>query len=203
MAQEPSYKRRLSEDLYEEDSDSEKSRSPHKRSCHDLDPEDLEEQRLKVNLRERDRMHDMNGALDSLRAVMPYAQGPSVKKLSKMNTLLLARNYILLLNRSIEDTKRLLAEGYHTAALTHRSAVLTSGHVPAAASHLEPYLSGGPACVLPPRAVVSPCAVRGLAGTGLLCPSILSRDQHRLVAPHLGRPHTVLSCACAACHHLP
>ncbi|ELT97097.1 hypothetical protein CAPTEDRAFT_41308, partial [Capitella teleta] len=58
---------------------------------------ETEEQRLKVNSRERQRMHDMNGALDSLREVMPYAQGPAVKKLSKMNTLLLARNYIVLL----------------------------------------------------------------------------------------------------------
>ncbi|ESO11656.1 hypothetical protein HELRODRAFT_138710, partial [Helobdella robusta] len=56
-----------------------------------------EEMRLRVNARERQRMHDMNGALDALRSAMPYARGPSVKKLSKMNTLLLARNYILLL----------------------------------------------------------------------------------------------------------
>ncbi|ESO92158.1 hypothetical protein LOTGIDRAFT_70694, partial [Lottia gigantea] len=56
-----------------------------------------EEVRLRINGRERERMHDLNTALDSLRQVMPYSQGPSVKKLSKMSTLLLARNYIVML----------------------------------------------------------------------------------------------------------
>ena len=42
-------------------------------------------------------MHDLNSALDGLREVMPYAHGPSVRKLSKIATLLLARNYILML----------------------------------------------------------------------------------------------------------
>ena len=54
-------------------------------------------------------MHDMNLALDALRRAMPYAQGPAVKKLSKMNTLLLARNYILLLTRTLDELRRLLA----------------------------------------------------------------------------------------------
>jgi len=35
-------------------------------------------------------------ALDELRAVIPYAHGPSVRKLSKIATLLLAKNYILM-----------------------------------------------------------------------------------------------------------
>ena len=43
---------------------------------------------------------------------MPYAHGPSVKKLSKMATLLLARNYIILLNRSVEEMRRMLADVY-------------------------------------------------------------------------------------------
>ena len=41
-------------------------------------------------------MHDLNDALDELRAVIPYAHGPSVRKLSKIATLLLAKNYILM-----------------------------------------------------------------------------------------------------------
>ena len=45
--------------------------------------------------------------MDCLRQVMPYAHGPSVKKLSKMATLLLARNYIVLLTRSVEEMRRL------------------------------------------------------------------------------------------------
>ena len=43
---------------------------------------------------------------------MPYAHGPSVKKLSKMATLLLARNYIILLNRSVDEMRRMLADLY-------------------------------------------------------------------------------------------
>ena len=60
----------------------------------------LQDLRLKVNSRERRRMHDLNAALDSLREVMPYANGPSVRKISKIGTLLLAKNYILMLNNS-------------------------------------------------------------------------------------------------------
>jgi len=52
--------------------------------------------RLTINARERRRMHDLNDALDELRAVIPYAHGPSVRKLSKIATLLLAKNYILM-----------------------------------------------------------------------------------------------------------
>jgi len=52
--------------------------------------------RLGINARERRRMHDLNDALDELRAVIPYAHGPSVRKLSKIATLLLAKNYILM-----------------------------------------------------------------------------------------------------------
>ncbi|CAD5122372.1 DgyrCDS10806 [Dimorphilus gyrociliatus] len=51
-----------------------------------------------VNARERQRMYELNKALDALRQVMPYDHGPTVKKMSKMATLLLARNYILQIN---------------------------------------------------------------------------------------------------------
>ena len=85
---------------------------PHQRQQQQqpMSPRSKEELRLKVNARERQRMHDMNSALDALRMSMPYARGPSVKKLSKMNTLLLARNYILLLTKTTEDLRRMLAE---------------------------------------------------------------------------------------------
>lgn len=52
--------------------------------------------RLNINARERRRMHDLNDALDELRGVIPYAHSPSVRKLSKIATLLLAKNYILM-----------------------------------------------------------------------------------------------------------
>ena len=84
-----------------------------------LSPDSKEEIRLRVNSRERQRMHDINGALDALRQVMPYHHGPAVKKLSKMSTLLLARNYIVLLSRTLEELRRMVAGVYgHQAPLT-------------------------------------------------------------------------------------
>lgn len=62
--------------------------------------------RLSINARERRRMHDLNDALDDLRAVIPYAHSPSVRKLSKIATLLLAKNYILMQNNAIEELRR-------------------------------------------------------------------------------------------------
>lgn len=70
--------------------------------------EQVQELRLKINSRERKRMHDLNTALDGLREVIPYAHGPSVRKLSKMATLLLAKNYILMQTKIIDDLKCLL-----------------------------------------------------------------------------------------------
>ena len=58
-------------------------------------------------------MHDLNHALDSLREVMPYSKSPSVRKLSKISTMVLARNYIVTLQNSLEDLKRLVSNaGY-------------------------------------------------------------------------------------------
>ncbi len=75
---------------------------------------EVQDLRLKINSRERKRMHDLNSALDGLRELLPYAHGPSVRKLSKIATLLLAKNYILMLHHSIEEMKRLVAELYST-----------------------------------------------------------------------------------------
>lgn len=73
---------------------------------------ELQDLRLKINSRERRRMHDLNSALDGLREVMPYANGPSVRKLSKIATLLLAKNYILMLNSSLDEMKKLVSDIY-------------------------------------------------------------------------------------------
>ncbi|XP_032386015.1 oligodendrocyte transcription factor 2 [Etheostoma spectabile] len=100
-----------------------------------LSENELQTIRLKINSRERKRMHDLNVAMDGLREVMPYAHGPSVRKLSKIATLLLARNYILMLSNSLEEMKRLVSEiygssghhgGFHPAAcgtMTHAGPV--------------------------------------------------------------------------------
>lgn len=54
-------------------------------------------------------MHDLNDALDELRGVIPYAHSPSVRKLSKIATLLLAKNYILMQQNALEEMRRVLA----------------------------------------------------------------------------------------------
>ena len=56
--------------------------------------------RMTINYRERCRMHDLNAALDELRSVIPYAHGSTVRKLSKIATLLLAKNHIIMQVRS-------------------------------------------------------------------------------------------------------
>ena len=63
--------------------------------------------RLSINARERRRMHDLNDALDELRTVIPYAHSPSVRKLSKIATLLLAKNYILMQGNALGKSKKL------------------------------------------------------------------------------------------------
>ncbi|VDI35142.1 class B basic helix-loop-helix protein 1/6/7 [Mytilus galloprovincialis] len=85
-----------------------------------LSSDEIQDLRTKINRRERKRMHDLNSALESLREVMPYAKGPSVRKLSKIATLSLARNYIQMLNKSVEEMKQLLDEIYRSSAATHR-----------------------------------------------------------------------------------
>ncbi|XP_075964780.1 oligodendrocyte transcription factor 4 [Anarhichas minor] len=93
--------------------------------------------RLKVNSRERKRMHDLNQAMDSLREVMPYAQGPSVRKLSKISTLMLARNYILMLSSSLEEMKKLVGDIYGGgAAIQSRTAAHPAITPAAPAAHL-------------------------------------------------------------------
>ncbi|VDP93182.1 unnamed protein product, partial [Echinostoma caproni] len=64
---------------------------------------ELQTLRLTINQRERQRMQDLNQAMDGLRSVLPYSHGPSVRKLSKIATLLLAKDYILLLTATIRD----------------------------------------------------------------------------------------------------
>uniref|UniRef100_A0A8D0KPG9 Oligodendrocyte transcription factor 1 n=1 Tax=Salvator merianae TaxID=96440 RepID=A0A8D0KPG9_SALMN len=71
--------------------------------------------RRKINSRERKRMQDLNLAMDALREViLPYSaahcQSTPGRKLSKIATLLLARNYILLLGSSLQELRRILGE---------------------------------------------------------------------------------------------
>jgi hypothetical protein len=51
-------------------------------------------------------MHDLNEALDDLRKSIPYAHGTTVRKLSKIATLLLARNHIIMQANAIEELQK-------------------------------------------------------------------------------------------------
>lgn len=60
--------------------------------------------RIEANARERNRMHGLNNALDSLRKVVPcYSK---TQKLSKIETLRLAKNYIWALSEILSTGKR-------------------------------------------------------------------------------------------------
>ncbi|XP_012687748.1 neurogenic differentiation factor 2 [Clupea harengus] len=86
------------------DGDRPKRRGPKKRK---MTPERIERgkvRRHKANTRERTRMHDLNSALDNLRKVVPcYSK---TQKLSKIETLKLARNYIWALGEILRNGKK-------------------------------------------------------------------------------------------------
>ncbi|RUS75711.1 hypothetical protein EGW08_016526 [Elysia chlorotica] len=99
--------------------------------------------RLNINSRERRRMHDLNDALDELRSVIPYAHSPSVRKLSKIATLLLAKNYILMQAHALEEMRRIIAYlNQHASPLGAISAIDAS--MPYPASHHHPHLPPAP-----------------------------------------------------------
>ncbi|XP_077978809.1 uncharacterized protein LOC144434228 [Glandiceps talaboti] len=61
----------------------------------------FKQRRVKANARERNRMHGLNEALDNLREVVPcYSK---TQKLSKIETLRLAKNYIAALSSILES----------------------------------------------------------------------------------------------------
>lgn len=89
--------------------------------------------RLSINARERRRMHDLNDALDELRSVIPYAHSPSVRKLSKIATLLLAKNYIMMQANALDELRRVVTYMNQTTGLS----------IPASVNAVMASLSGG------------------------------------------------------------
>ncbi|XP_058828156.1 neurogenic differentiation factor 6-like [Topomyia yanbarensis] len=71
--------------------------------------------RVKANQRERNRMHGLNDALDRLRHCVPLPQQFTVtrcdhttpQRLSKIETLRLAKNYIFALAETLRENRRL------------------------------------------------------------------------------------------------
>ncbi|KAM6265681.1 neurogenin-3 [Porphyrio hochstetteri] len=64
--------------------------------------------RMKANDRERNRMHHLNSALDELRSVLPTF--PDDAKLTKIETLRFAHNYIWALTQSLRLAEQGLPE---------------------------------------------------------------------------------------------
>ncbi|XP_016359391.1 neurogenic differentiation factor 2 isoform X1 [Sinocyclocheilus anshuiensis] len=86
------------------DGDRPKKRGPKKRKMTPARLERSKVRRQKANARERTRMHDLNSALDNLRKVVPcYSK---TQKLSKIETLRLAKNYIWALSEILRNGKR-------------------------------------------------------------------------------------------------
>lgn len=94
--------------------------------------------RLNINARERRRMHDLNDALDELRGVIPYAHSPSVRKLSKIATLLLAKNYILMQAQALEEMRRLVAYLNQGQAISAASLPATTALTPGLSAYEQP-----------------------------------------------------------------
>nr|XP_057920060.1 neurogenin-1 [Doryrhamphus excisus] len=70
--------------------------------------------RLKANDRERNRMHNLNDALDALRGVLPAL--PDESKLTKIETLRLAHNYIWALSETLRIADLALHDHQRPAA---------------------------------------------------------------------------------------
>lgn len=69
------------------------------RAKHFWNSKDRESRRLESNERERQRMHKLNNAFQALREVIPHVRAEN--KLSKIETLTLAKNYIKSLTSAI------------------------------------------------------------------------------------------------------
>ncbi|XP_068123405.1 neurogenic differentiation factor 4 [Hyperolius riggenbachi] len=94
----------------EEDGEKPKKRGPKKKKMTKARLERFRVRRVKANARERSRMHGLNDALDNLRRVMPcYSK---TQKLSKIETLRLARNYIWALSEVLERGQTTEEKGF-------------------------------------------------------------------------------------------
>ena len=176
-----------------------------------MDDDELQELRLKINSRERKRMHDLNSALDGLREVMPYANGPSVRKLSKIATLLLAKNYISMLKTSLDEMKKLVSDIYQNPprnGSNPSSSTRSPTTTPTMPSAVTPLRSPFPpdvtsSLVLHPPPTSSPDAVPSLTTTSVSTspPQVASHDHSAHVRHQaFGFPCTCSQCSFRALH---
>ncbi|XP_029452856.1 neurogenic differentiation factor 4 [Rhinatrema bivittatum] len=100
----------MDEEEEEEDGEKPKRRGPKKKKMTKARLERFRARRVKANARERTRMHGLNDALENLRQVMPcYSK---TQKLSKIETLRLARNYIWALSEVLESGQTTEGKGF-------------------------------------------------------------------------------------------
>ncbi|KAM4542833.1 oligodendrocyte transcription factor 4 [Odontesthes bonariensis] len=177
--------------------------------------DEVQDLRLKVNSRERKRMHDLNQAMDGLREVMPYAHGPSVRKLSKISTLLLARNYILMLSSSLEEMKKLVGDVYGGSAAAQSRSVphpsiasaATSAHLPLhpLAQSLHSLVGSTPSALhhsSTPSSAPAPHSPPSASFLGFHAPvQGLLKDPLHLSSSYRHFPG--MPCPCALCQPLP
>uniref|UniRef100_A0A0N4Z637 BHLH domain-containing protein n=1 Tax=Parastrongyloides trichosuri TaxID=131310 RepID=A0A0N4Z637_PARTI len=76
----------------------------------ELDETDQLIVRTCINSRERKRMHDLNNAMEDLRQSLPYSQNANCRKMSKINTLILATSWIKQMTKTNEDLRKQLED---------------------------------------------------------------------------------------------
>ncbi|KAJ8394053.1 hypothetical protein AAFF_G00053970 [Aldrovandia affinis] len=84
--------------------------------------------RMKANDRERNRMHNLNDALDTLRGVLPAF--PDDTKLTKIETLRFAHNYIWALSETIRIADQRQNKPHDTSLLLQGLACVTDSPSP-------------------------------------------------------------------------
>ncbi|KAI1733294.1 helix-loop-helix DNA-binding domain-containing protein [Ditylenchus destructor] len=100
-----------------------------KRLCN-LNEEEQNLLRTCINSRERRRMHDLNDALDDLRRVIPYSENSNSRKMSKINTVILAANWIRQLTSEIGQLK-----AQNEKLVTESIALKSTSKLPETAGH--------------------------------------------------------------------
>lgn len=98
--------------------------------------------RLKANDRERNRMHNLNDALDALRGVLPAF--PDETKLTKIETLRFAHNYIWALSETIRIADLQAARPGDPLRLSDAPSPASDSSCSWSSTGSPPYCSSGP-----------------------------------------------------------